>query len=87
MPRISKSDDLSQPEWAEERVPPCCNTRFHSQRCNVRSLYIAKMQASMLQKKAFAGKPLAAKPVQVRSMGSAIDTASASWIARLQHVT
>lgn len=37
----------------------------------------------MLQKKAFAGKPLAAKPVQVRSMDLAADPAVAARIARL----
>ena len=37
----------------------------------------------MLQKKAFAGKPLAAKPVQVRSVDLAGDPAGAARFARL----
>jgi hypothetical protein len=38
----------------------------------------------MLQKKAFAGKQLAAKPVQVRSVGLAHDPVVATRIARLR---
>jgi hypothetical protein len=48
------------------------------------SYTFAKMQASMLQKKAFAGKQLAAKPVQVRSMDLARDPAGATWMTRLR---